>query len=135
MGVTDGDTITVLADTRTQHKIRLAGIDAPENGQPFGQRSKQNLSDLVYRKDVVVEWQKRDRYGRIVGKVLVGGVDAGLDQIGAGMAWWYRKYAHEQRPEDQGAYAEAEQEARRARRGLWVDGERAVPPWDWRKRR
>src|SRR5262245_12419994 len=68
VAVADGDTITVLDASHVQHKIRLAGIDSPEKAQPFGQRSKQNLSALVYRKDVTVEWSKRDRYGRIVGK-------------------------------------------------------------------
>ncbi len=133
IGITDGDTITLLDEHRRQHRVRLAGIDAPEKGQPFGQRSKQNLSRLVYQQDVVIEWGKVDRYGRIVGKVLTpGSEDANLGQIRAGMAWWFRKYAHEQSPEDQRAYADAEQEARAARRGLWADGDRVVPPWDWR---
>lgn len=71
VGVTDGDTITVLDDQRVQHKIRLAGIDAPEKSQAFGQRSKAFLSSLVFSKPVVVETQKTDRYGRTVGKVGV----------------------------------------------------------------
>ncbi len=132
--VADGDTITVLDDTRTQHKIRLDGIDAPEEGQPFGSRSKVNLSDLVYGKTVTVEWSKRDRWGRIVGKVLTpAGIDAGLEQIRAGMAWWFRKFAHQQSAEDQRAYEQAEDEAKAAGRGLWADGDRALPPWEWRK--
>ena len=71
VGVADGDTVTVLDADKVQHKIRLAGIDAPEKAQAFGTRSKQNLSDLVFGKDVRVDWDKRDRYGRIVGKVWV----------------------------------------------------------------
>jgi endonuclease YncB( thermonuclease family) len=71
VGVTDGDTITVLDANRQQHKIRLGGIDAPEKAQPFGQRSKENLSRLVFNKEVQVDWTKRDRYQRIVGKVWV----------------------------------------------------------------
>ncbi|WP_231497786.1 thermonuclease family protein [Methylibium sp. T29-B] len=67
----DGDTVTVLDADRTQHKIRVAGIDAPEMKQAFGQRSKASMSDLVFGKDVVVMSSKRDRYGRLVGKVLV----------------------------------------------------------------
>jgi endonuclease YncB( thermonuclease family) len=54
VGVTDGDTITLLGENRRQHRIRLAGIDAPEKGQPFGQKSKQALSDLVFRQDVMI---------------------------------------------------------------------------------
>jgi len=71
VGISDGDTITLLDDSNIQHKIRLSGIDAPEKKQPFGQASKQSLSDLVYNKAVKVDWTKKDRYGRIVGKVLV----------------------------------------------------------------
>ena len=96
VGIADGDTITVLDANRQQHKIRLAGIDAPEKAQPFGDRSKQSLSELVFDKQVVVESNKQDRYGRSVGKVLVNGMDANLAQVNTGMAWWYRDYAKEQ---------------------------------------
>ena len=71
VSIADGDTMTVLDASNTQHKIWLEGIDAPERGQPFGTRSRQNLSDLVFGKDVRVDWHKRDRYGRVVGKVWV----------------------------------------------------------------
>lgn len=71
VGVADGDTITVLDANREQHKIRVAGIDAPEKAQPFGQRSKESLSAMVFGKEVDVHWHKQDRYGRIVGKVMV----------------------------------------------------------------
>jgi endonuclease YncB( thermonuclease family) len=70
VGVHDGDTITVLDADRTQHKIRLTGIDAPESKQAFGSRSKQHLSSLVYNRQVMVEWEKHDRYGRTVGVVV-----------------------------------------------------------------
>ena len=104
VAVSDGDTLTVLDADRAQHKIRLSGIDAPEKAQAFGERSKQNLSRLVFGKEIEVQWNKRDRYGRIVGKVLVAEapckagdcpktVDACLSQITAGLAWWYRDYA------------------------------------------
>ena len=141
VGVADGDTITVLDANREQHKIRLGGIDAPEKAQPFGQRSKENLSRLVFDKDVRVEWEKRDKYKRIVGTVWVQPVscptcpktlDASLAQLTVGLAWWYRKYAKEQSPEAAGRYEFAEQEARAKRVGLWADGQ-PIPPWDWRK--
>ena len=99
-GVADGDTITVLDANRQRHKIRLQGIDAPEKAQPFGQRSKENLSRLVFNKNVRVEWEKRDKYSRIVGKVWVQPadcptcpmtLDAGHAQITVGLGWWYRK--------------------------------------------
>ena len=100
VAVHDGDTITVLDTNRTQHKIRLAGIDAPELGQAFGNPSKQNLSKWVYNRQVIVDWKKRDRYGRTVGVVLVDSHDVNLEQVRAGMAWWYRQYVREQSPAD-----------------------------------
>ena len=141
VGVADGDTISVLDANREQHKIRLGGIDAPEKAQPFGQRSKENLSRLVFNKEVRVDWEKRDKYRRIVGKVWVQPascptcattLDAGHAQVTMGLAWWYRKYGNEQSAQDRGAYEFSEQEARAKRAGLWADAD-PVPPWDWRK--
>ncbi|HCX82795.1 MAG TPA: nuclease [Rhodoferax sp.] len=128
-----GDTVTVLDDAKRQHKIRLSGIDAPEKNQAFGQRSKESLSDLVFAKTVDVETDKVDRYGRRVGKIWVNGIDANLEQIKRGMAWHYKQYAREQSKEDQREYAEAEDEAREAKRGLWKDVE-PVAPWEFRRR-
>ena len=142
VGVADGDTITVLDADRQQHKIRLQGIDAPEKAQPFGERSKQSLSRMVFGKDVRVEWDKRDKYTRIVGKVWVQPescpscpmtLDAGHAQITVGLAWLYRKYANEQSPQDRGAYEFSEQEARANRVGLWSEPG-PIPPWEWRRR-
>jgi endonuclease YncB( thermonuclease family) len=132
VGVADGDTLTVLDASKQQHKIRLDGIDAPEKAQPFGDRSKQSLSDLAFNRDVQVQTHKRDRYGRVVGKVLHDGADLNLIQINRGMAWHYKAYAGEQTPEDRMRYAAAEEIARREKRGLWRDKE-PTPPWDWRK--
>jgi micrococcal nuclease len=134
VGVADGDTITVLDANRQQHKIRLSGIDAPEKSQPFGDRSKQSLSALVFDKQVAVEWNKRDRYGRTVGKILVNGVDANLSQVKAGMAWWYRDYAKEQSAADRRLYEQTEQQAQAQRLGLWSD-KNPTPPWDFRHAR
>ena len=134
VAVSDGDTITVLDAKREQYKIRLAGIDAPEKAQAFGERSKQHLVELVFNKQVTVEWEKFDRYGRTIGKVLVNGTDANLEQIKAGMAWWYEKYRKEQSPDDQRSYRAAEQHARMQHTGLWRD-KNPLPPWDWRHRR
>jgi len=83
VSVSDGDTIKVLDATNTQHKIRLQGIDAPEKAQPFGQKSKQSLSQLVYNKQVTVEYQKKDKYGRTLGKVLHNGTDVCFNHIWA----------------------------------------------------
>ena len=85
INVADGDTITLLDDTNTQHKIRLAGIDAPEKRQAFGNVSKQSLADMVAGQSVAVEWVKVDRYGRKVGKVLLAGLDCNLVQVKRGL--------------------------------------------------
>ena len=143
VGVTDGDTIKVLDGERRQHRIRIQGIDTPERRQAFSEHAKQALSELVFQKDVEIHWEKRDHYGRIVGKVLVAPatcakppcartVDAGLALVEQGLAWWYRQYSKEQSPEDRGRYEAAEAKARAARKGLFSDPH-AQPPWDFRK--
>jgi len=124
--------IRVLDGARTQHKIRLAGIDAPESKQAFGQVSKQSLADHVAGEVVEVEWDKMDRYGRKVGKVLLGGHDANLRQIQRGLAWHYKAYEREQSQVDRKVYSEAESEARAAKRGLWIDAT-PEPPWEFRR--
>jgi endonuclease YncB( thermonuclease family) len=140
VGVTDGDTITILDSDRQQQKIRFSAIDAPERRQPFGTRSTQNLARYVAGKDVHLVCHKVDRYKRKVCKVWVQPadcgwctktLDVGLAQITDGMAWWYRRYADEQTAEDRGRYESAEQEARSRKRGLWQETN-PVPPWDWR---
>lgn len=131
VGVADGDTITVLDALKHQHKIRLSGIDAPEGGQAFGQRSKQSLSDCAFGKQAVVEGDKTDRYGRTVGRVVVAGVDCNLRQVELGMAWHYVKYASERPAAESKTYAAAEAKARAAKLGLWVDPH-AMAPGEWR---
>ena len=131
VSVSDGDTITVLDANKVQHKIRLAGIDAPEKKQAFGNRSKESLSALAFDKTVNVETDKQDRYGRQVGKVLVNGQDVNLVQVERGMAWFYRQYQREQSPNDRRLYEAAEDAARADKRGLWRDAE-PLPPWEFR---
>lgn len=134
VGVTDGDTVTLLDRDDNQHKIRLAGIDAPEKRQAFGQQSKKSLSDLVFDKQVTVETDKKDRYGRDVGKILLPtGRDVNLEQVTRGFAWHYKTYQREQSSNDRLLYDFAEKEARAARRGLWRDVEPEAP-WDFRKK-
>ena len=130
--IADGDTITVLDANNTQHKIRLQGIDAPEKAQPFGQKSKQSLSQMVYNKQVTVEYQKKDKYGRTLGKVLHNGTDVCLEQIKLGMAWHYKQYKSDQPKEDRETYAQAELEARTKNVGIWKD-KNPTPPWEFRK--
>ena len=132
VGVADGDTITILDASNTQYKIRLAGIDAPEKKQPFGNVSKQFLSDLVFGKQVIVEYQKLDRYDRVVGKVFVDGMNANLEQVRRGLAWYFKKYKSELVLNDRLAYLHAEEDAINARIGLWVEPNQ-IPPWEFRK--
>ena len=131
VSISDGDTIIVLDEANHQHKIRLTGIDAPEKKQAFGNVSRQNLADLVFNKTVTIETGRVDRYKRELGKVLIGSVDANLEQVKAGLGWHYKQYEREQSPEDRRAYAMAEDEARAAHRGLWRDSS-PEPPWQFR---
>ncbi len=132
VSVADGDTITVLDSQKTQHKIRLQGIDAPERAQAFGNKSKQSLHEMVHGKQVTVDYQKKDKYGRVVGKILLNSTDVCLEQLKRGMAWHYKQYANEQPKEDQETYSIAEQQAKTELKGLWKD-KQPVPPWEFRK--
>ena len=132
VGVADGDTITVLDANNKPYKIRLQGIDAPEKAQAFGNKSKQSLHRLVHSKQVTIEFQKKDKYGRTVGKVVINGLDVCLEQIKLGMAWHYLQYASEQSKEDRETYAQAEQAAQFQQIGLWKD-KNTIPPWEFRK--
>src|SRR5690348_5830188 len=130
--ISDGDTLTVLDESKRQHKVRLVGIDAPERKQEFGTVSRQNLADLVFSKKVVVEWSKQDRYQRVLGKVLLDGQDINLKQIKAGLAWHYKRYDKDQGLADQRLYAEAQKAASLNGIGLWRDPA-PVAPWDFRR--
>ena len=129
----DGDTITVLDAEKNQHKIRLQGIDAPEKAQAFGAKSKQALYEMVHGKTVQVSFEKSDKYGRILGKVLLDGQDICHQQIKAGLAWHYKKYQNQQPLVDRDAYSASETAAKNEKLGLWSDP-RPVAPWDFRKR-
>ena len=144
IAVADGDSITVLDSNRLEHRVRLAGIDAPEYGQPFSDQSRRSLSRAVLGKDVRLEWSKRDAYGRFVAKVWVAPaeapcaaqpcpttLDVALAQLTVGQAWHFKEYEHEQSEEDRHRYAFAEDEARARKAGLWRDPN-SVPPSAWR---
>jgi endonuclease YncB( thermonuclease family) len=133
VSVADGDTITVLDAEKIQYKIRLQGIDAPEKAQAFGAKSKQALHEMVHGKTVQVSYEKSDKYGRIVGKVLLGGQDICHQQIKAGLAWHYKKYQDEQPRDDRDAYHASEMAAKSQKLGLWSDLQ-PVAPWDFRKK-
>lgn len=138
VGVSDGDTIKARCGEPGAYeelKVRIGAIDAPEKRQPFGQRAKEAMSDLVYMKSVKLDCFKLDRYRRHVCTVSTSADDdVGLAMVRAGMAWWYRDYAREQTAAARGLYERAEAEASGARRGLWMSSN-AQAPWAWRRDR
>lgn len=126
VGVTDGDTVTVLVDG-APIKVRLEGIDAPESTQSYGTKAKQALSQIVFGKAVTLRKTGTDKYGRTLGVVIVEGVDANAKMIDDGWAWHFKKYNDEER------LAKLETAARNAKRGLWADAN-PLAPWDFRAR-
>jgi endonuclease YncB( thermonuclease family) len=128
IGVTDGDTLTVLRD-KSRVKIRLHGIDCPESGQDFGTQAKKKTSELAFGQVVKVQEHGLDRYGRTVADVILpAGRSLNQELVGQGFAWWFRKYA----PHDS-KLSQLEAEARAAKRGLWSQPN-PIPPWEWRAR-
>jgi endonuclease YncB( thermonuclease family) len=126
VGISDGDTVTCLTAEKITEKIRLAEIDAPEKRQAFGESSKENLSELIYNKQVKVTVGDRDRYGRIVGYIRAGDQDVNYAQIADGMAHFYRDYGKTP------AYAMAETKAKSKKIGLWSE-RNVTRPQDFRK--
>jgi endonuclease YncB( thermonuclease family) len=124
--IADGDTLTVLDKTNRQHKIRLAGIDAPEKSQAFGARAREALAAKVFGRDVRVEVIDTDRYGREVGRIFLSRHYINAEMVREGFAWRYTQW------DRAGEFSAAEAEARRYRRGLWA-GRNPVPPWEFRK--
>jgi endonuclease YncB( thermonuclease family) len=126
--VSDGDTLTVLDANKVERKIRLEGIDAPEIGQAFGTKAKQALSEKVFNKEVKIAWEKRDRYGRILGHVYDGERWINCELVADGFAWLFTRYSDDKR------LGAAEQAARGAMTGLWSD-KAPQAPWDNRAER
>lgn len=122
--VMDGDTVMVLRDGQ-KIKIRLANIDAPEKAQPFGKQARDSLLELVGKKQVQLDSQAVDQYGRLVGLISVDGLNVNEEQVRRGMAW---EYSHFHRDE---TYRALQSEARQAKRGLWMQYNPQAP-WEWR---
>lgn len=128
VGIADGDTFTLLTPDKQQVKVRLSEIDAPEKAQPFGTRSRQALSDLIFSKDVVVIQDDTDQYERPVVQVYINGTHVNRKMVQDGMAWAYPQYLRDK------TLLQDEQAAREAKRGLWaLPSTEQVPPWEWRK--
>lgn len=125
IGVSDGDTLTVLSQQKRQVKVRLVEIDAPEKKQAFGQQSKKSLSAMCYKKLVVVAEKGTDKYRRTLARLTCGGLDANAEQVRRGMAWAFTKYLTDP------AIADLEKAARQSKTGLWSQPN-PIAPWDFR---
>ena len=128
VGITDGDTFTVINRDNLQLKVRIYGIDAPEKKQPFGNKSKEYLSSLIYGKEIFIDVKSTDRYGRLVSYVFTpNGEDVSLLMLNQGMAWHFKEYDSTEK------YSNAEQVAKGKKNGLWSDAS-PVAPWIFRRK-
>lgn len=154
VGVTDGDTVTIMDDMKKTHEIRLASIDAPEttchmrkpsayddacveHGQHFGKTAKRYMSGMIYGKSVVVDVQVGSSYGREIGTIYFdkdgNRFDANYELVKAGLAWHYTHFASKYQSQDAfNAYADAQISAQKDRKGLWRDHSQTAP-WDYRE--
>jgi micrococcal nuclease len=129
VGVSDGDTITILTEQSQNIKVRLSEIDAPEKNQPWGQNSKQALSNLIFSSNVTVDSVGEDRYGRTLGTVFLKKVNINKHMVEQGNAWAYKKYVHDQN------YFTLQKSAQTRKVGLWsLSEDQTVAPWEWRKK-
>ena len=126
VGITDGDTIKVRCGESEQERVRLTQIDTPERSQDFGTKAKQALSELIFQKQIQLQREGRDRYGRTLGAVYLDGQHINFEMVRLGMAWCYRKYLEDQH------CLELEERARSENLGLWSQVG-AVTPWEFRK--
>lgn len=131
IAVHDGDSFVVRTADGRRLQVRIAGIDAPEKGQPFADVSRRQLAALLRDRTLGVFPVKTDPYGRTVADVTVEGADVGLAQVRLGLAWHFRRYASEQSPAMRREYAAAESQAREHRIGLWADPH-PIEPWKHR---
>lgn len=122
----DGDTIHVTDGTGADLTIRVEGIDCPESGQPYGGVARRFTRSVAFDRVVQVHVMDEDAHGRLIARVHVNDGDLSVQLLQAGLAWQYTEYSHDP------VLASAEQEARRAKRGLWSEAN-AVPPWVWRR--
>jgi micrococcal nuclease len=125
VSIQDGDTITILKGSE-QIRIRLSGIDCPEKKQAYGNVAKRFTSSLVFGKTVYVKYTGKDRYNRVLGTVFTkNGTNLNKELLKEGLAWHYKQY--DSNPE----LARLENQARKARVGLWADSD-PTPPWEFR---
>ncbi|SUA61595.1 Thermonuclease precursor [Oligella urethralis] len=127
VAVLDGDTIEVLDDNKKLNRVRLIEIDAPEKNQAFGTASKRYLSSLVYKKEVIVDWQNKDRYDRLLATIRINKLNINLKMVSDGYAWAYDRYTIDT------IYKQAQRQAQAKRLGLWCDNQ-PIPPWEFRRK-
>lgn len=124
--VSDGDTVVLLDSTNTQYRIRLDGIDCPEKGQPFGRKATDFVKELTTGKEIIVKWEKKDRYKRILGVVYADGVNVNKELLKNGLAWHYKHFNQDKE------LAELEQQARDKKLNIWSE-KNPIEPYQWRK--
>ena len=129
VSIADGDTITVLDSSKTQHKIRLYGIDCPESHQDFGQKAKEFTSGLVFGQNVEVKVMDTDRYGRSVGVVSIGSKTLNEELLKNGMAWYYGQYC---KTSFCSQWSQYQEDAKNKKIGLWSMAN-PTPPWEFRR--
>lgn len=125
--VIDGDSIVVLQEN-SPVKIVLEGIDCPEKEQPYGDKATEFIKELVLFKTVTVNYEKKDEYGRLIGRVFVGDVDVNYLLVKKGYAWHYKRFSKEEKLKN------AEIEAKNEKLGLWTESN-PTPPWVWREKK
>jgi micrococcal nuclease len=127
VGISDGDTFTMLGTGNQQVKVRLYGIDCPEKAQAFGTVARHKLSDLIFGQIVRLDQKDTDRYGRTVAIVYTKkGRNVNEEMLRSGLAWHYKQY--DQNP----AWDELVLQAQQQKSGLWAQPH-PTPPWLWRK--
>ena len=128
VGITDGDTFTLLKEDSTTIKVRFHGIDCPEKSQPFANVCKKYLSDLIYGKTVSLQKNGIDRYGRTLAIVFIDTINVNETLLSTGFAWHYKSY------DKNSKWSDLEINAKKNKKGLWAD-KNPIPPWEWRKKR
>ena len=131
--VSDGDSFSCRLNNRKVIQVRLAGIDAPENGQAYSTLARKKLNSLIYKKNVYLYGEGKDKYNRRLATVFVdssnslsGRLNINLTMIESGFAWHYTRYSNNQQ------YATAQTQAQKQKLGLWADKGKIIKPEEWR---
>lgn len=128
VGITDGDTVKLQTANKQEIRVRLYGIDSPEQDQPHGKEATKALAKLLRQQQVTAEVIDTDRYGRLVARLFVGQDEINHEMIKQGHAWFYKQYAsswHLRLAQYQAQYRQS---------GLWaLPAEQRIPPWEWRR--